>query len=233
MFKTAQFDSNSDNDDDDIEPNYSPALITPKQNTQIKTNKYTDDLELTPYRTNIENDSDIDNESDDNSPIIDKRNTSKHTKTQSKISIKDPDFANKVLKKAKESKLLSSFKTDNYNDSPSSYDRKESIKPKLTHKSQTSIERTKTTNHNMSKKKGPSLYQRSLKKEQIIESTYDRCDIARLRQDNIEAKKTIARLQAALDKANIENERLRKSLQESERIRMKQKTQISYILSEK
>ena len=253
LFKTTQFDSDSDSDDQGIEPTQTPSRafskpVTPQDkfsNNEIEVSEYkgknenenqVNRINLNKSNLNQDNDSSDDN----NYTYI----TNKSKPSHSKISANDPVFASKILKKAKESKLLSSYK---YNDSDD--DSEESLvstgvksfqKQKMqTPKAVTPLEKHKKVNPTKSsavpstttKKKVPSLYERSIKKEHIIESAFDRFDIARLRQDNIEARQTIAKLQAALDKANLENEKLRKSLQESEKIRMKQKMQISDIMS--
>ena len=248
LFKTTQFDSDSD-EDELIEPSHTPIKantrslgtkddktttplsISKKENDNFD-NFYNDQLHVDVY--------DVDHSDNEDEDLNNHSIYSANHKSHSRLSSKDPDFASKILKKAQESKILSSYKFSDESDSFNIKGKSQSSKNTYSTKSITPIEKHKKINASKAnlpatstKKKTPSLYQRSLKREHVIDSAYDRFDIARLRQDNIEAKQTIAKLQAALDKANIENEKLRKSLQESERIRMKQKTQISYILSEK
>ena len=208
-----------------------PLSISKKENDNFD-NFYNDQLHVDVY--------DVDHSDNEDEDLNNHSIYSANHKSHSRLSSKDPDFASKILKKAQESKILSSYKFSDESDSFNIKGKSQSSKNTYSTKSITPIEKHKKINASKAnlpatstKKKTPSLYQRSLKREHVIDSAYDRFDIARLRQDNIEAKQTIAKLQAALDKANIENEKLRKSLQESERIRMKQKTQISYILSEK
>jgi hypothetical protein len=62
---------------------------------------------------------------------------------------------------------------------------------------------------------------------------YTRTDAARLRQDNIELRAQVARLQAALDRANIENNRLLIEMQKLESSRAKQASIIAYLKEER
>ena len=58
---------------------------------------------------------------------------------------------------------------------------------------------------------------------------YDRSDAARLRQDNISLRAQVTRLQAALDRANYENARLKEQLSKSKLKNAKQESIISYL----
>lgn len=63
--------------------------------------------------------------------------------------------------------------------------------------------------------------------------TFDRADVARLRQDNISLRAMVSRLQDALDRANYENARLKEELNKSEMNCMRQKGIISYLKEQK
>jgi hypothetical protein len=62
---------------------------------------------------------------------------------------------------------------------------------------------------------------------------YTRADAARLRQDNIELRGQVTRLQAALDRANTENHRLRVEMRKLEAARTKQASIIAYLKEER
>jgi hypothetical protein len=62
---------------------------------------------------------------------------------------------------------------------------------------------------------------------------FNRSDAARLRQDNIDLKRDVGRLQAALDRANLEISRLKQEVQRAEQASTKQKTVIRYLKEEK
>jgi hypothetical protein len=58
-------------------------------------------------------------------------------------------------------------------------------------------------------------------------------DAARLRQDNLELSAQMTRLRAALDRANIENRRLRVEIRKLESDRTKQSSIIAYLKEER
>ena len=58
---------------------------------------------------------------------------------------------------------------------------------------------------------------------------FSRADAARLRQDNIDLKAQVARLQAALDRANMENSKLKEELQRYKQDKQKQKSVIAFL----
>lgn len=62
---------------------------------------------------------------------------------------------------------------------------------------------------------------------------FNRGDAARLRQDNIELRSQVARLQAALDRANLENAKLKEEIQKMKLDKQKQKSMISYLKEER
>lgn len=220
LFQAKDFDIDFEEEDDSSDIDYA-HIISPDLNANTKT----PNIRQTTKASESENDFEEEEEELNIRPL--------HVKPKSTPKQKDNDIESKILKKARESKLLASYRSDEQKQTKKKTPVKEkTATPRAVDKPKR-ISTTSSISSSSSKKKAPSLYQRSLKKEHIIESALDKYDIARLRQDNIEARNTIARLQSALDKANVENEKLRKALQESERIRMKQKTQITYILSEK
>ena len=58
---------------------------------------------------------------------------------------------------------------------------------------------------------------------------FSRADAARLRQDNLELKAQVTRLQAALDRANMENAKLKEELQRYKQDKQKQKSVIAFL----
>lgn len=62
---------------------------------------------------------------------------------------------------------------------------------------------------------------------------YNRYDMAKLRQENIDLQKQVTKLQAALEKANQENFKLKQSLNQAEIIQKKQKTMIEALKQSK
>lgn len=101
---------------------------------------------------------------------------------------------------------------------------------------------TTTKSKNKSRKKSPfksvNTNSKSLSLKSSINSksqlhTYDRADVARLRQDNISLRAMVSRLQDALDRANYENARLKEELNKSEMNCMRQKGIISYLKEQK
>lgn len=153
-----------------------------------------------------DNEPDIYDEHDDIPDNFDKKST------KSKASKKD--ISSIILEKARKSDLLQSFHEN------SEISTNSSNRPKKTQKSSNKV---------------PSLYARSIKKatDSNIEISimYDRYDLAKLRQDNIDYKNQIARLKNAIDKATMENQKLREELSNSERISSKQKAQIQFLLT--
>ncbi|EAX95359.1 hypothetical protein TVAG_078150 [Trichomonas vaginalis G3] len=135
-----------------------------------------------------------------------------HKPTKSRLSKKE--LSDLILEKARRSELLSSFHENS------------EISTNLISKSK---KQTKPS------KKIPSLYSRSIKKisdsNSDVTVMYDRYDLAKLRQDNIDYRNQIAKLKAAIDKANLENQKLRQELAESEKISSKQKAQIQFLLN--
>lgn len=58
---------------------------------------------------------------------------------------------------------------------------------------------------------------------------FSRSDAARLRQDNIELRNQVSKLQAALDRSNLENARLKEEIQRMKLDQQKQKSMISFL----
>ena len=62
---------------------------------------------------------------------------------------------------------------------------------------------------------------------------FNRGDAARLRQDNIELRNQVSKLQAALDRANLEIAKLKEEMQKMKLDKQKQKSMISFLKEDK
>ncbi|OHT16837.1 hypothetical protein TRFO_12929 [Tritrichomonas foetus] len=106
---------------------------------------------------------------------------------------------------------------------------------KASHLTNTST-KTKTT-RKTTKKRSPTKSTASSSSSsyaaKVQVQAYDRSDAARLRQDNIALRAQVSRLQAALDRANKENNRLKEELNKCELRNTKQKSVIAYLKEQK
>lgn len=84
-------------------------------------------------------------------------------------------------------------------------------------KTQTMISRTKT----------PQARQSTVKK--VSQRKFTKSDAAKLRQENIDLKAQLARLEAALDRTNMEKKRISELIAQSKKTRAKQQAQIDYL----
>lgn len=91
----------------------------------------------------------------------------------------------------------------------------------------------KTVPTRFTKKNTQSHITENVRKSTNPIQPFNRTDAAKLRQDNIDLRAQVERLQAALDRSNLENARLKEELHQSETLRGKQKTMIAFLKKEK